>query len=261
MLNYVIAWVLAISVACAVSVCTVEESVSASSKVKSAKPLVRVAIIDTGYDFARLRKDKLCDSSLHRDFSGEGLGSDIPRHGSNVASLIMDAAGDADYCLVIIKAHDFEGYSSLVVTNAAFAYAVSIGVDIINASFVGYRYDVIESKRIKYVLSRNIVLVAAAGNDSKNLDLKCNAYPACSDPRVIAVGCIDCPWSNYGKVVDTLELGMDRKGGGVIMSGTSMATATATGRRVLTLSRYYKKHGKSPRTKKKIFKLLTGAKK
>ena len=66
---------------------------------------------------------------------------------------------------------------------------------------------------------------------SRNLDKKCNIYPACYDKRIIMVSRSEIGKKcGYGKRVTILENGTDIKGFGIAMSGTSQATAVVTGK-------------------------------
>jgi subtilisin family serine protease len=81
-------------------------------------------------------------------------------------------------------------------------------------------------------------LITAAGNDAENLDLPNNHYyPAQYDKRIVVVGALDSYevqtyFSNYGKVVTRWEHGLMVTGYGITLSGTSQATAIATGKMV-----------------------------
>lgn len=143
---------------------------------------IKVAVIDTGFDFNSnwdqksldtfgLKKPKLCDSSLHRDFTGEGI-QDNHGHGTHVAGLIAREAGDSDYCLVIIKglSHKPIYPSKVNVSSASFMYAIQIGANIINYSGGGKEFDFQEYSSVKMALDSGITIVAAAGNESSEVN-------------------------------------------------------------------------------------------
>jgi hypothetical protein len=84
-------------------------------------------------------------------------------------------------------------------------------------------FDVIK----KFIINGG-VLTVAAGNNSSNLDKKCNAFPACYRKLLPyknfhVVGASDTGSSNYGKVVTDIEKGSNV--GFPVMSGTSQASA------------------------------------
>lgn len=216
---------------------------------------VKVAVIDTGYDFSSewagadtlgLVKPKLCATG-HKDFTGEGI-NDTHGHGSHIAGLIAAYAGKADYCLVILKFYqegDSNGRQNLANSNAAIKYAREIKVDIINYSGGGEVWNEEERDEVRQFLNNGGALVAASGNESKEL-VSNSFYPASYDTRITVVGATNksgevLDISNYGGVVDTYAIGKDvmsilpnnRFG---TMTGTSQATAKVTGFLVLKQS-------------------------
>jgi len=129
-------------------------------------------------------------------------------------------------------------------------YAVDNGAKIINMSFgksYGYNKEIVD-KAVRYAESKGVLLVHAAGNDSKNTDLTDN-FPRATflDGSVatnwIEVGALSwrsgknslAPFSNYGvKRVDVFAPGVDihsceSNGGYIDLSGTSMASPVCAG--------------------------------
>jgi hypothetical protein len=208
-------------------------------------PLIRVLVIDSGYDTIRLSSEHLCATG-HRDFTGEGMSIDRLRHGSNVVSLIQDAAGSADYCIVVYKIFELGGNSATFGQNykRALRAASELEFDIVNLSLGGTEADKDEIETITNWLDRGRLVVAAAGNLEMRLEPGCNYYPACIDERVVVVGCSDCSFSNRGSVVDVYEHGMNQLGAGVALSGTSMATAIVSGKLVKYLSDNFTRENK-----------------
>ncbi len=233
----------------------------------SAKTLT-VAVIDTGIDTS---VGKLCKYSS-KSFT-DSSPKDEHGHGTHVAGLIVQNAGDNDYCLVSLKYYREQntGKENLRHMLDAIRYAVDLKVDYINISGGGDVAVPEERALIKKALDAGIVVVAAAGNEHNDLDKLCNFFPACYDPRIVVVGNLEITkdfrdlnyeWrglakdaglenllgtvetrkaygSNYGKVVNRWEIGTNvrsnipstlgfaRYG---YMSGTSQATAVATGK-------------------------------
>lgn len=208
---------------------------------------IKIAVIDTGYSNTVFREDvNLCPGE-HADFVNNDLflskppvDSILEKHGTNIAFLIdsqIDKKYKDSYCLVIIRYYSYKPkLDYLDKSNKAIEYAISIGADYINYSAGGKTQNPLETKLVKTALDKGIVFVAAAGNESENLDTK-TFYPAMSDPRVIVVGNVDgnnnrVDSSNYGKVVDVWEVGHEASAGGVTLTGTSQATAIVTGKLV-----------------------------
>ena len=163
----------------------------------SPKPVI-VAVIDTGFDFKsdwaaiikaypKFRKPRTCKYG-NVDFTGTGL-EDRHGHGTHVAGLIAQYADNSNYCLVIMKYFDKATDSSdhLDDTAKAFQRAIDLKVDIINYSGGGEEYSKNECTLIKKALNAGIVVVAAAGNEGKNINDR-KYYPAMCDDRVKAVG-------------------------------------------------------------------------
>lgn len=194
---------------------------------------IKVAVIDTGLNFKNT-KVKICDSG-HADFSGEGF-KDILGHGTNVSNIINDIAKNTNYCQIIIKYYTSKNTS---IENGdqffeTLRYTIALKPDIIHLSVAGNYYNSKEIKLLKEALNEGIKIVAAIGNDGKDLNKKCNVYPACSDKRIIKVGNLIKKGmrnntSNYTR--DTVwEIGTDVEGGGITMTGTSQAAARHTGK-------------------------------
>jgi major intracellular serine protease len=205
---------------------------------------IHIAVIDTGIDAA---VPKLCKVG-HKSFvkSLPDPLQDEHGHGTHIAGIISSIAGDGDYyCLISIKYYDGSGReSNLTNLIKSIQYAVSLRVDFINISGGGEDPSDEERKTIEKALDNGINVVVAAGNDGKDLDKDCNYFPACYDTRIIMVGNLlntspptPAPSSNHGSRVTRWEVGTHIKstlpGGHVgTMSGTSQATAVATGKMV-----------------------------
>lgn len=195
-----------------------------------AGPPVTVAVMDTGISEGP-EEVPLCKTG-HKDFTGEGLqDSDLRLHGTNVASLITIEAGPGTYCLIVLKIFPKKGFN-MVAYLSALDYVSHHRYNFVNMSFSGNFPLKIEARLIKSILDHGTKIIAAAGNDHHNLDAKCDSYPACVDPRIIVVSAPDVVGANTGSVVDIYENGAKQAGGGVILSGTSQATARVTGKLV-----------------------------
>lgn len=204
-----------------------------SAQLSAAKSII--AVIDSGFDFSKSSKVKLCESG-HKDFTGYGL-HDVHGHGTNVAGLI-DKYAKGDYCLLIIKYFHDKGTLNLNTSKTstqAINYAILMEASLINYSGGGNSIISSEKAAVVKALDKGIVFVAAAGNEGKDLKWF-NFYPAEYDNRIIVVGNLDgtqiASSSNRGTVVDVYENGVQRTALGVTLTGTSQATAVFTGKYV-----------------------------
>ena len=207
-----------------------------------------VAIIDTGLSASfSTRKAKLCATG-HRNFTSvtetrniwntiDPVPIDNHGHGTNIAGLIQTYAGESNnYCLLILKYYDSANSKDDTEdsTIKAIDYATKIGAKYINYSSGGVSSSREERRAVKEFLDSGGKFIAAAGNEKSDLALN-PYYPAMIDDRVIVVGSIEpdgkiANYSNWGIRVNRWELGSKRTGFGVTQSGTSQATAVATGK-------------------------------
>ncbi len=192
---------------------------------------VRVAVLDSGISSG-------FQGTIHArfDLTGEGLGDSS--HGSAVASLISGQNGMVPgAALLDFKVLSDHGGGDVFTLAHAIIQAADLGVDIINIS-AGTRSDSpVLAAAVAYARERNVLIVAAAGNDG----LAGVSYPAAYE-GVVAVGGVDgaglhLHFSNTGPAVDLSAPGIGvavpgpDTGERVFFSGTSAAapfvTATA----------------------------------
>lgn len=208
---------------------------------KCAPRMLRVAVIDTGLDLTDMRFiPHLCGSG-HEDFTGEGL-TDTVGHGTHVAGIIKAEAGDAPFCLQILKFYSAYADGMTNLRREIQALRVARGADIVNLSIGGPEFSEPELLALKAIRGK---LVAAAGNEGNDLAIV-PYYPASYGlPNMIVVGngvsqegrFLE---SNYGRQVNVWEWGKvdstlpgGRRG---IMIGTSQATAVQTGKLIQELA-------------------------
>lgn len=213
------------------------------------KAPIKIAVIDSGFGFeGKGHTAKLCKFG-HKDFSNEAqmsvsydtkvpVPSDIMSHGTNIVGIIDSILkkSKVDYCIVVIKYYSEKqtGSENLQANIKAIDYAANLKVDYINFSGGGVEFSGGEYKAVKKFLDQGGQLIAAAGNENSNLDTS-SYYPAKYDERIIVVGNhtadgVRSYSSNYGSVVKRWEVGENVKAYGIILTGTSQATATATGK-------------------------------
>ena len=150
--------------------------------------------------------------------------------------------------LMVIKYFDqrFTENDTLDSSIKSFRYAINNGAKIINFSGGGAKKFKIEENAIRLALQKEILLVAAAGNEGANSD-KFKFYPAgYMLPNILSVSALDkgnrlLSSSNYGlKTVKLATVGENLNSslpGGIYgpMTGTSQATAVTTGIAALIL--------------------------
>ncbi len=185
---------------------------------------VIVAVVDTGID------------AKHEDFAGTHfvtgydvlnkksiigrVNSDDNGHGTLIAGVIaatsnnsIGIAGAApSVSLMPVKALDSSGAGSSTKISEGITWAADHHADVINLSLggMGFSHDTTLANAISYAFSKNVVIVAAAGNDvavsGGNLD-KDPVFPICDDNgqnMIIGVTATDSndlkpTFANYGK--------------------------------------------------------------
>lgn len=180
---------------------------------------VRIAVLDSG--FGNTSDLPLCPGFTYT------AGLDDERHGINVLGLIHEKAKRVNVCYMLFKVFKDKNFSPKTYEKALLAL-IKNPPHIVNLSISGNSKILLESELLHTLASRGTHILAAAGNEGKNLSVKCDVYPACL-PFVIAIGAIDLPQSNYGLKVKVRTLGKNQCARGVCSSGTSQATANATG--------------------------------
>jgi subtilisin family serine protease len=187
-------------------------------------------------------------------------------HGTHVAGIIaanrnngkgIDGVADNVKIMVIRAVPDGDERDKDVAN--AIRYAVDNGAQIINMSFgksFSSNKNVVD-EAIKYALTKNVLLIHAAGNDAKNTDIednfpKAEAYGGGNAANWIEVGAsswklkkhLTADFSNYGKDrVDVFAPGVDinsciPESKYAAFSGTSMAAPVTAGVAALLKSYY-----------------------
>lgn len=223
---------------------------------------VTVAVIDTGIDYMHpdLKGNvaghySTCDSSDGRDDNG---------HGTHCAGIIAAAANNGigvsgmapEAKIYAVKVLDKFGSGRTSNIVQGVLHATQKETDVISMSLGGICWDGAFQKAIDKAVSKGIVVVAAAGNDSVSQ----KSYPAAYN-NVIAVAATDSYdrftfFSNYGNWVDIAAPGLNilstlptnlrladvaYVGTGTsygYMSGTSMACPVVAGTVALMLGNY-----------------------
>lgn len=193
-----------------------------------------VAVLDSGITpHPAFREGQV----THFDLVGDGQAFD--GHGTAMASLIAGSAQGAEGVSPRARLLDFrvagaDGYSDTATLSSAIVKAADMGAHVINISLGAFGTSPMLEAAVQFALAKNILIVAAAGNEQMDQ----LAIPA-AIPGVIAVGAVDARgtqayFSNSGENLAFLAPGVGiisgySDGRIVIGRGTSQATAIATG--------------------------------
>lgn len=209
-----------------------------------------VAVLDTGY-FAHsdLRANQLPPIDCTGSDVNDGTG-----HGTHVSGIIAAAKNDMgivgvapDAKILPIKVLDGRGCGALDWIVAGVRKAIENNVDIINMSLgLAQNPGSDLENAIEEAAAKGIIVVAAAGNDSGNVN-----YPAAYN-NVIAVAAVDqnkslAKFSSRGQRVNDAAPGVNiystyLNDGYAVLNGTSQASPFIAGIVALLLS-YYKAQG------------------
>ena len=197
-----------------------------------------VAVIDTGIDYGHeVFKNRITGG--YDFFHNDNYCEDERGHGTLVASTVLDIAGkNPNIKIMPLKVFGAESNCLSSTVAVAIEYAVDNGADVINLSLGGQHRSEVEQDAIDYANSKNVVVVAAAGNEK--LDLSVNDYSPGGLNGVITVSSVDKDYalsnfSNYGEgIIEFAAPGRNIKaanngGGYTTASGTSMASPQVAG--------------------------------
>jgi subtilisin family serine protease len=186
------------------------------------------------------------------DLSNPGPAQDLSDglgHGTHVAGIIAAAGvgggviGVAPMAkIMVVKVLGNDGSGTTGAVAQGIRYAAANGARIINLSLGGESPDPALVSAIEAAAAANVLVVAAAGNDGRDIDSH-PFYPAAIPaPNLIAVASTDpnngtaiSSFSNFGSLDVQVAapgesiLSTARTGGYVEMSGTSMATPMVSG--------------------------------
>ena len=176
---------------------------------------------------------------------------DTHGHGTHVAGIIKSIFPEVKILALKYYNPKASGQANLNSTIKALEFAVEQNVDIINYSGGGPEASSKELEILKKAEAKGILIIAAAGNESSNIDKKQHAYYPASYglSNIITVAAVDknndiISASNWGsKTVDIAAPGHRirsaiPKNAAGYMTGTSQATAFVTGVVALIQSQY-----------------------
>jgi subtilisin family serine protease len=170
-------------------------------------------------------------------------------HGTHVAGIVaaitnnnVGVAGVAGGCRIMpVKVLNNVGEGTDFDVATGIQWAADNGARVINMSLGSPDYSYALADAVDYAYGKNVLIVAAAGNDG----LESILYPAAL-PHVMAVGATDkidgrASFSNYGNALDIVAPGVNIfstlwDNSYTYLSGTSMATPHVAGVAALVLS-------------------------
>lgn len=213
---------------------------------------VKVAVIDTGVDTvnAQLKGGAVANGTDFLHKGGNGKNDSEVGHGTKVAGIIaarkLDGTGfiglAPEATIIPIRQNDDKGSGNVGTMMQAIRWAADHGASIINisqdtASKMDPAVDTAFRDAIKYAQGKNVLIVAAAGNDGADGKVK-ETYPA-AYPGVLAVAASDrnnarAPFSQSGPFVGVAAPGIDMVstvpvGGNCVDQGTSFAAPYVSG--------------------------------
>ncbi|MBO5007612.1 MAG: S8 family serine peptidase [Clostridia bacterium] len=197
-----------------------------------------VAVIDSGIDYNHeMFKNRIVDG--HDFYFNDNYCEDKMGHGTHVSSTVLDIAGNNKNIKIMpLKVFGDSGTASSSVVAEAIKYAADNGADVINLSLGGQHEGYLEREAVNYANSKNVAVVAAAGNESA--DMTTTPFSPGGLDGVITVSNVTKDLklnskSNYGEgIVEFAAPGTNIKGakvgGGYCnKSGTSMASPHIAG--------------------------------
>lgn len=201
-----------------------------------------------GWDFAGRDNDPMDDNG-HGTHTAGIMGA-VANNGVGIAGVAWSAR------IMAVKFLDQWGYGYLSDAVSAVVYATDMGARVSNNSWGADQVSQALEDAIAYANSKNMIFVAAAGNDTGDLGYDWLVVHPCESPQpnVICVGATEnndeyAGFSNFGSPVDlaapgrdvlsTLPTGVcelcDASGYG-LLTGTSMATPHVAAAAALALS-------------------------
>ena len=209
-----------------------------------------IAVVDTGVNYNHA--DLAGKVIKGRDFvNGDNDPMDDQGHGTHVAGIAaasgnngIGIAGIAfNSRILAVKVLNSAGSGSYANVASGIIHSVGMGARVINLSLSGSASDPVLNNAVNFATARGCLVVAAAGNDGRNILVYPGAYA-----NAFCVGSTTSTdarsgFSNYGAHVDIAAPGSSilstlYTGGYGLKNGTSMATPCVAGAAAVLWSRY-----------------------
>jgi hypothetical protein len=170
-----------------------------------------VAVIDTGVD----RSHPSLAGAVVGGFdfvNGDPDATDDYGHGTAVAGIVAgrtsQAAGVCSSCVIVpVKVLGADGSGSTSTVAAGIVYAVDQGIRVINLSLGSPGTSQLLSDAVAYAAARNVLIVAAAGNEGVSTPFYPAAHPAALSVAATTPSDQLYSWSNFGDWVAVAALG------------------------------------------------------
>lgn len=142
--------------------------------------LVKVAVVDSGFNMKYKDQVKLCKSG-HYDFTTNKaeIGHDSIGHGTEVSLVIGSINKESNYCLVIYKVFSKATKDVGVDYNKVYKTALKERIRIMNLAFSGGAKIKDEEMWLNKLSLTGTIILAAMGNENRDLSIQCDTYPAC----------------------------------------------------------------------------------
>jgi hypothetical protein len=170
---------------------------------------ITVAVLDTGVDSGH----RFFRSRMVRGWNfinGDNNPYDVNGHGTHVAGIVVGSTPDLNVMIMPVKVLGNGGRGTNLTVSNGIIWATDSGANVINMS-LGSQSQLSNLKRnaINHAISKNAVIVVAAGNDRIDARL----YGWASSPDVITVAAVDSQnrparFTNFGSVVDIAAPGV-----------------------------------------------------
>jgi type VII secretion-associated serine protease mycosin len=202
---------------------------------------VIIATVDTGVDMRHPEfQGKLVQG--YNVLNGSNNPNDDNGHGTHVAGIIAARTNNGEGVagmnwnskIMAVKGIGADGSGSSLDIAQGIVWAADHGASVINMSVGNYHPSSALHDAIQYAYSKDVVMVAASGNDNTAQP----SYPA-AYPEVMSIAAVDsggkrASFSNYGSQVDIAAPGVDIPSTYIMsdyaaLSGTSMACPHAAG--------------------------------
>lgn len=198
---------------------------------------VKVAVVDTGVDLTHPDLSSRLLPGMNVVTQGQSEPQDDVGHGTHVAGVISALVNNGEGVagmtwnnpILPVKVLDASGSGSTYAVAQGIIWAADNGAKVINMSLGNYADAQFLHDAIKYAYDKDVVLIAASGNDNTERP----GFPA-AYPEVFAVAATDsknnkASFSNYGDYIDVAAPGVGipstyPHNQYAALSGTSMAS-------------------------------------